>query len=683
MATAFGVCDIDRILAFAKRFPVFPCRPVPETVMVRGKAKDLNAKSPRTERGFHDATQDPEQIRRWWRQWPDALVGVPTGQTTGLVVVDYDPDKATQATHSWIAEHTNLLCSTRMHKTSRGGAHYVFQSKDRYQTGTNLVLGGSPRNGLDLRANGGYVIWWPLHGFPVVGEAVAPVPADLIDERRFNERRDMAPLPTATPESWGRERERVRAALEHIHPDGYDFWIRIGMALHHASAGSDEGFALWHDWSARGESYDGIEDCRYHWASFGGYSGRGIGLGTVFAAAKAAGHDVAPQREAAPLSVYAYEPALQDKPVRTVPNAVEEDPPVDLFVTADSLRAQSFESPPPIIEDMLLVGATLVHGPAKKGKSWLLLQMATTIDGGGEFLDRKCRRCDVLYVGAEDTSARFKSRLERMAAWGTTKFMNRDALTVFAKRLQQSFGEERPTVEVAIEKLWLAAGKPGVMFIDTQEVFEVITGIAHGKQGDSITRRDYQATSSYDGIAQKLRIAIVLVGHWGEIKSIEKATANPHECLNTTKARLAGVITSITLGPLPNQEPGESTRDMQLSIRSRDIAEGDQFLWVQQSELTGLYRSLGKVRDVLLTDSQQQLFGVLIAAYKSEGPDHWTTAKALADHLDCSPQAVKQMVGRVRKAAKAKGRTAMSGLYVLESKASSGYRVKVAEEGEE
>lgn len=368
---------------------------------------------------------------------------------------------------------------------------------------------------------------------------------------------------------------------------------------------------------------------------------------------------------------------------RTAAEERAQDEPAELmFITADSLRGQTFDSPPPIIEDLLLVGATLVHGPAKKGKSWLLLQMATTIDAGGEFLGRQCRRVDVLYVGAEDTSARFKSRLERMAAWGTAKFMNRDALTVFAKRLQKALGEEKPTVEYVIEKLWQAAGRPGVMFIDTQEVFEVITGISHGKQGDSITRRDYQATSSYDGIAQKLAISIVLVGHWGEIKSIEKATTNPHECLNTTKARLAGVITSITLGPLPNQDPGESTRDMQLSIRSRDIAEGDQFLWVQQSELTGLFRSLGKVRDVLLTDSQHQLFDALIAAYKSQGPDHWSTAKDLADVLDVSPQAVKQMVGRVRRAAKAKDRTPRAGNYELESKASAGYRVRVLSPGE-
>jgi hypothetical protein len=296
MAAVFGVAELERIVAFARKYPVFPC---------------AQNKSPLVKSGFHAASQDVSVIRAWWRQWPDALVGVPTGQGTNLVVVDYDPDKATQATHAWIAEHTDLLCSTRSHKTVRGGLHYVFRSTDRYQTGTNLMLGGSPRNGLDLRANGGYMIWWPLHGGDFIGDTIAPLPAGLIEERRFVEARDLAPLPTAKPAHWAAERDRAEAALAHLHPDGYEQWIRVGMALHHASGGSDEGFAVWHQWSAKGETYDGIEDCRYHWASFGGFNGRALGLGTLYAAAKAAGFDPAPARqELPPLEAYADEPEL-------------------------------------------------------------------------------------------------------------------------------------------------------------------------------------------------------------------------------------------------------------------------------------------------------------------------------------------------------------------------------------
>lgn len=287
VAAVFGVPEIERIVAFAKKYPVFPC------------AQD---KRPRTSRGFHDASQDPDQVRQWWTRWPDSLVGVPTGQTTGLVAIDYDPDKATNATHAWLADHTEQLTSTRVHTTARGGKHYLFRSTERYQSGTDLVLDGSPRRGLDLRASGAYVIWWPAHLSGSDDTTIAPLPAGLIDERRFEAKRDMAPLPAA-PVEWQRERSKVAEALQFLHPDGYEHWIRIGMACHHASGGSDEGFALWHEWSARGETYDGIEDCRYHWNSFGNYSGRALGVGTIYAQAKAHGFDPV-KAELPPLEVY-------------------------------------------------------------------------------------------------------------------------------------------------------------------------------------------------------------------------------------------------------------------------------------------------------------------------------------------------------------------------------------------
>ena len=54
-------------LAYAKKGKkVFPIKP-------RGKA-------PLTPHGFKNATIDPQQIRSWWTQWPEANIGMPTGK---------------------------------------------------------------------------------------------------------------------------------------------------------------------------------------------------------------------------------------------------------------------------------------------------------------------------------------------------------------------------------------------------------------------------------------------------------------------------------------------------------------------------------------------------------------------------------------------------------------------------
>jgi len=66
-------------VAYARRgVPVFPC--------------EASAKRPLTRNGHWDATTDPRVIERWWKRWPSANVGVPTGKMSGVVVLDVDVD---------------------------------------------------------------------------------------------------------------------------------------------------------------------------------------------------------------------------------------------------------------------------------------------------------------------------------------------------------------------------------------------------------------------------------------------------------------------------------------------------------------------------------------------------------------------------------------------------------------
>ena len=63
--------DALRLAAMGR--PVFPCKSA-------AYGKELH-KTPHTINGFKDAVTDPDRIREWWRQYPDALVGVPTGES--------------------------------------------------------------------------------------------------------------------------------------------------------------------------------------------------------------------------------------------------------------------------------------------------------------------------------------------------------------------------------------------------------------------------------------------------------------------------------------------------------------------------------------------------------------------------------------------------------------------------
>ena len=58
--------------------------------------------------------------------------------------------------------------------------------------------------------------------------------------------------------SWSAHEEaRLRSALKFISADGYDIWIRIGMALHYLewdrSDGTSVSFEIWNEWSSKCE----------------------------------------------------------------------------------------------------------------------------------------------------------------------------------------------------------------------------------------------------------------------------------------------------------------------------------------------------------------------------------------------------------------------------------------------
>src|SRR5690606_18016572 len=82
--------DNSRILRAALEFaaagwPVFPCSPNDKRPLVGESAPGAG------DAGLYRATTDPAQIRSWWGQWPQAMIGVPTGAPIGAFVIDLDP----------------------------------------------------------------------------------------------------------------------------------------------------------------------------------------------------------------------------------------------------------------------------------------------------------------------------------------------------------------------------------------------------------------------------------------------------------------------------------------------------------------------------------------------------------------------------------------------------------------
>lgn len=100
-----------------------------------------------------------------------------------------------------------------------------------------------------------------------------PLPEALLKLWRESSRPSPAQPPSdpalATSQRTAATLHELRELLRGRDSDAdYDTWIKVAMALHYATGGSDDGLAVWDEWSARGEKYKGRADLEAHWRSF-------------------------------------------------------------------------------------------------------------------------------------------------------------------------------------------------------------------------------------------------------------------------------------------------------------------------------------------------------------------------------------------------------------------------------
>lgn len=120
--------------------PVFPCHAI-----------GRRAKAPLTSRGLYDATTDLDEIDWWWRRFPDAAIGLPTG-AAGVTVLDVDVKNGDGFAPFMRLHNCGLLKGAiRMIRTPSGGIHLYFPGSD---LGNRRLANHS----IDVRGVGGYVI---------------------------------------------------------------------------------------------------------------------------------------------------------------------------------------------------------------------------------------------------------------------------------------------------------------------------------------------------------------------------------------------------------------------------------------------------------------------------------------------------------------------------------------------
>ncbi len=146
------------------------------------------------------------------------------------------------------------------------------------------------------------------------------------------------------------------------------------------------------------------------------------------------------------------------------------------------------------VDGMISIGLFILAGAPKIGKSWLALDMALGIAKGEKVLGRETKRGTVLYLCLEDSYTRIQNRLFELT--------NEPSENLYFAIMAGTLGG---ILEKQIENFKLQHTNLRIVIVDTLQKI---------RSGDDTSyASDYKELSALKNLADKLRIAILLVHH--------------------------------------------------------------------------------------------------------------------------------------------------------------------------
>jgi hypothetical protein len=216
--------------------------------------------------------------RRDHSHWP--LVGVPTGTVNGFDVLDID-----LAALGWRDQNRDRFPLTQVHTTRSGGWHFLFKHHEGLRNSASRIAPG-----VDVRADGGFVIWWAREGLPFTHAELAEWPEWLLELAKKAKRATNTNLRHSVPLHVVSD---LTEALRKMDPrdwhEDWDRWFELLMGCKFVGITLED----FTEWSVRDPDYAGDgEEIARQWESVVPKHG-----GAFYAALKARGIKVRPRQE--------------------------------------------------------------------------------------------------------------------------------------------------------------------------------------------------------------------------------------------------------------------------------------------------------------------------------------------------------------------------------------------------
>lgn len=186
--------------------------------------------------------------------------------------------------------------------------------------------------------------------------------------------------------------------------------------------------------------------------------------------------------------------SLSDYALRLANKAADEG--LASILNAEQIMDQEFSKLSHIVPGVIPQGVTLLVASPKMGKSFLCLQLALAVASGGKVLGIEVEAHGVLYLALEDTVQRMRERLPKLLQ-GTPAPKELYVPTCWVK------GNGN---ELTYLYRWLEE-HPGTRLI----IIDTLVRFCSWKPGNY--NADYQEISKIKAIADRYKIAIILVHH--------------------------------------------------------------------------------------------------------------------------------------------------------------------------
>lgn len=598
--------------------PVFPiCSPLmvghrhrdPDTLeMVTCSGKTMGKTPLIRWRGYQNELPREDDVRTWWKKWPDANIGMATGTLSGVLVLDTDGTEARKA-----CLQNGGLDETPMVWTGQiGGAHFHLA-----YPGGDVRNFARKRPGTDLRGQGGYVLMPPsLHASGNVyrwNESTrhfpyAPVPdwlTELIEsdgtldgEGSFSGDLDLDEVILGIPE--GKRDDtlyRYACRLRHDDVPQAEAEEMLRIAARACIPPFDEAAAV----------------------------------GKV----RRAYREFEPAR--GPSVTFDDEIRPPGAPAGPAPDP----PPASFLRPISELLAMPEEEPDWLVDQLFTVGSNgWVAAEPKVGKSWVVLELAYALSTGQPFLGRFAVKQPrvVLYIQEEDSVQRVLRRLKRIIRGDASRQAPRDDYFLWSVRAGFKLDD----------LLWLEAIRQEIIAYKAEviilDVFNRLHGSDENKQAEmtmilnNLTRltKDYgcsfiivhhnrkpQQGNEARG-NQMMRGSGVLAG-WGECSLFLKRSKDKDTIIVTPESKDAPEMDDFTI-TLEDQKNGGIFLQIGDAEPSKGtLSKGDQDVLdaVQGLEIRGVAATAMEVGKLLNKDRstvQARLKRLATAGYLSATP---------------------------------------------------------------